>query len=105
MFKWNRELLTFNYTLYHVDFSIRDILAELSSLPPSNVTQYQTSIMYPIGDMVVSALEPKGPHDNEMLIYSSQIWMRVLLNEAHNALYGASKFLLRLYFEFFFNKI
>lgn len=32
----------------------------------------------------------------ELMIYSSQIWMRVILNQAHNALYGARKFLPRL---------
>ncbi|KAH7080687.1 hypothetical protein FB567DRAFT_110659 [Paraphoma chrysanthemicola] len=78
-----------------------DILAELSTLPSSNVTQYQNEIMYPAGvydylpmngkETMGEALpENKPKEDSDMMIYSSQIWLRVILNEAHNALYGAS---------------
>lgn len=80
-----------------------DILAEMSTLPPSGISAHQGDIMYPNG---VSETFPneegsgflndgqldhrKGEEDDKsMMIYSSQIWLRVILNEAHNALYGA----------------
>ena len=51
--------------------------------------------MYPEGvyekfpaDETEVPVAPEG--DTSMLIYSSQIWLRVILNEAHNALYGAN---------------
>jgi hypothetical protein len=58
--------------------------------------------MYPAGvydhfpvdgkEVTASIPERKKPEDDkDIMIYSSQIWMRVILNEAHNALYGASK--------------
>ncbi|KAF9728474.1 hypothetical protein PMIN04_010457 [Paraphaeosphaeria minitans] len=78
-----------------------DILAELSTLPSSNVTQYQNDIMYPANvydylpmngkqTMTVAQTEHKLKEDSDMMIYSSQIWLRVILNEAQNALYDAS---------------
>jgi hypothetical protein len=77
-------------------------VAEMSTLPTSSVTVHQNHIMYPAGvydyfpvdgkDMAASVPEQKKPEDDTaLMIYSSQIWMRVILNEAHNALYGASK--------------
>lgn len=64
--------------------------------------------MYPAGvydyfpvdgkEMVAGIPENKKPEDDkDIMIYSSQIWMRVILNEAHNALYGASKSRPRFY--------
>lgn len=63
---------------------------------------YQNEIMYPAGVYEHFPIEGKemvddqhrkrnSSEDVEMMIYSSQIWLRVILNEAHNALYGASK--------------
>lgn len=43
-----------------------------------------------------SALQLDDKDNVQFMIYSSQIWMRVILNEAHNALYGASKCLSKL---------
>jgi hypothetical protein len=85
-----------------VDRSPSDIVAEMSTLPMSRVTEHQSYIMYPAGvydyfpvdgkEMAAPVPETKKPEDDkDMMIYSSQIWMRVILNEAHNALYGASK--------------
>ncbi|KAF2022647.1 hypothetical protein EK21DRAFT_119535 [Setomelanomma holmii] len=80
-----------------------DILAELSTLPSSSVTAFQNEMMYPasVSDYfpvnglrneesfeMVHKQNPK--EDKDMMIYSSQIWLRVILNEAHNALYGVS---------------
>ncbi|KAH8699411.1 hypothetical protein GQ44DRAFT_632756 [Phaeosphaeriaceae sp. PMI808] len=77
-----------------------DIVAELSTLPTSSVTMYQDHIMYPAGvyehfpvdgkEMTEGLLDQKSDEDKNMMIYSSQIYLRVILNEAHNALYGAS---------------
>lgn len=80
-----------------------DILAEMSTLPPSGISAHQSDIMYPAG---VSDRFPtdegsgytnqrqdgqqSNADDTSMMIYSSQIWLRVILNEAHNALYGAT---------------
>ena len=72
----------------------------MSTLPPSKVSDYQSDIMYPEG--VYENFPPDGPpgtqevpsdasKDGSMLMYSSQIWLRVILNEAHNTLYGTSK--------------
>jgi|TARA_R110002003_G_scaffold63_13_gene5879 hypothetical protein len=46
------------------------------------------------GKETMDAVQPKNKPEeaSDMMIYSSQIWLRVILNEAHNALYGASKF-------------
>ncbi|KAJ4375239.1 hypothetical protein N0V83_002325 [Neocucurbitaria cava] len=73
-----------------------DILAEMSTLPPSNISAHQSDIMYPEGVYEkfpadeTEVPEPPEGGDTSMLIYSSQIWLRVILNEAHNALYGAN---------------
>lgn len=77
----------------------------MSTLPASSLTEHQNEIMYPAGvyeklpiddsdkEMMEQVKPRKEPdEDFDMKIYSSQIWMRVILNEAHNALYGASKF-------------
>ncbi|ORY11806.1 hypothetical protein BCR34DRAFT_483538 [Clohesyomyces aquaticus] len=70
-----------------------DILAELSTLPPSEISKYANEIAYPSG---VYEKFPEtvtygdgSEHDRVMWIYSSQIHLRVILNEAHNMLYGA----------------
>jgi hypothetical protein len=45
---------------------------------------------FPIDGMGLVVPQPrKKPEDDiEMMIYSSQIYLRVILNEAHNSLYG-----------------
>ncbi|KAF1942436.1 hypothetical protein EJ02DRAFT_168438 [Clathrospora elynae] len=78
-----------------------DILAEMSALPPSGISAHQNVIMYPDGVNVdnwdtgessdFSQQEVSrygGQADLTMHYYSTQIWLRVVLNEAHNALYG-----------------
>ncbi|KAI8938994.1 hypothetical protein NX059_004838 [Plenodomus lindquistii] len=81
-----------------------DILAEMSTLPPSGISEHQSDIMYPAGVSDRFPTEDGAGYENQpqdgqqinasdayaMMIYSSQIWLRVILNEAHNALYGAS---------------
>jgi hypothetical protein len=77
----------------------------MSTLPPSKVSDYQSDIMYPEGvyesvpiDATPGTQEVRSEtgkngvaQDGSMLMYSSQIWLRVILNEAHNTLYGTSK--------------
>jgi len=82
-----------------------DILAEMSTLPPSGISEHQSDIMYPAGVSDRFPTEDGAGYEDQpqeegqeinasdayaMMIYSSQIWLRVILNEAHNALYGAS---------------
>jgi hypothetical protein len=66
----------------------------------SQVTQHQDFIMYPAGvyeylpidgkEVGGSVPVKKKPEDDKVIIiYLNQIWMRVILNEAHNALYRA----------------
>jgi hypothetical protein len=69
----------------------------MNTLPPSNISAYQSDIMYPEGVYEYERFgeeieDERGGHpgDISMLIYSSQIWLRVILNEAHNALYGVN---------------
>jgi hypothetical protein len=82
----------------------RDILAEMSTLPASSLTEHQNDIMYPAGvfeklpieendKAMMEYMKPRKASDDDsiMKFYSSHIWMRVILNGAHNALYGASK--------------
>jgi hypothetical protein len=74
----------------------------MSTLPTSSVTTYQSFIMYPAGvcesfpidgmSMVVPEPQARPNEDIELMIYSSQIYLRVIMNEAHNQLYGG-KFL------------
>ncbi|KAH6503157.1 hypothetical protein HBI55_024620 [Parastagonospora nodorum] len=76
-----------------------DIVAEMSTLPTSSVTTYQSFIMYPAGvcesfpidgmSMVVPEPQARPNEDIELMIYSSQIYLRVIMNEAHNQLYGS----------------
>jgi hypothetical protein len=80
-----------------------DILAEMSTLPPSRISDFQSEIAYPDGVYESVPIEsgtsvedklfadPKT-QEGSMLMYSSQIWLRVILNEAHNMLYGRSKY-------------
>jgi hypothetical protein len=73
-------------------------VAELSTLPTSSVTTFQSTIMYPANvcesfpidgmGLVVQQPRKEADQDKEMMIYSSQIYLRVILNEAHNTLYG-----------------
>ncbi|KAF2022445.1 hypothetical protein EK21DRAFT_119783 [Setomelanomma holmii] len=58
-----------------------DILAELSTLSPSDITAFQNEMMYPAGVCDYFAVDGQ---------WTEIIWLRVILNEAHNALYGAS---------------
>jgi hypothetical protein len=69
-----------------------DIIAELSSLPPSEISKYQARVSYPSGVFEKFpedfSYDESSTHDRTMWIYSSQIHLRVILNEAHNTLYG-----------------
>ncbi|KAF2625006.1 hypothetical protein BU25DRAFT_373295 [Macroventuria anomochaeta] len=76
-----------------------DILAEMSTLPPSSITDFQSEIAYPDGVYESVPIESgtsvekkffANPKTQEafMLMHISQIWLRVILNEAHNMLYG-----------------
>ncbi|KNG44379.1 c6 zinc finger domain-containing protein [Stemphylium lycopersici] len=78
-----------------------DILAEMSTLPPSGISAHQSDIMYPEGVNETwlqedsSAAQPEdvtaGPRNDLMMkLYSTQTFLRVILNVAHNALYGPS---------------
>ena len=69
----------------------------MSTLPPTNVSKYQDVIMYPTGvyENFPETLSSSESTDEDMMtlfIYSSLIHLRVILNGAHNTLYGASKF-------------
>ncbi|KAF2711565.1 hypothetical protein K504DRAFT_224100 [Pleomassaria siparia CBS 279.74] len=69
-----------------------DILAELSSLPPSDISTYQATVSYPSGVFERFpddfSYDDGNNHDKTMWIYSSLIHLRVILNEAHNTLYS-----------------
>ena len=76
-----------------------DILAEMSILPPSRISDFQSEIAYPDGVYESVPIESGTSveekmfadpqiQEGSMLMYSSQIWLRVILNEAHNMLYG-----------------
>lgn len=71
-----------------------DILAEMSSLPASEISKYQDEVAYPSGvyERVTldsnSAYNESSDSDIFMFIYSSQIHLRVILNQAHNNLYS-----------------
>ena len=71
-----------------------DIVAELAELQPSAITEHQTDISYPSGiyesfNEGTQLPEPmQSKQSNNMFIYSSQIHLRVLLNDAQNSLYG-----------------
>jgi hypothetical protein len=80
-----------------------DILAEMSTLPPSGISAHQSEIMYPEGvnenwsqdqdsNFVQQDVEVRaGPRQDLMMkLYSTQTFLRVVLNVAHNALYGPS---------------
>jgi hypothetical protein len=69
-----------------------DILAEMSTLPPSEISKYQDEIAYPTG--VFEKLPERETFemtddDADMWVYSSQIHLRVILNGAHNTLYNS----------------
>lgn len=69
----------------------RDILAEMSNLPPSDISKYQETISYPSGvfEKFPDPTDEDSPeHEKTMWTYSSMIHLRVILNEAHNTLYG-----------------
>ena len=83
-----------------------DILAEMSTLPPSRISDFQSEIAYPDGvyeSVPIGSAPDSGTifeekmfadpqtQEGSMLMYSSQIWLRVILNEAHNMLYGKSE--------------
>ncbi|EOA85329.1 uncharacterized protein SETTUDRAFT_137903 [Exserohilum turcica Et28A] len=78
-----------------------DILAEMSTLPPSGISAHQSDIMYPEGVNETWLQEDSssaqqedvtaGPRNDLMMkLYSTQTFLRVILNVAHNALYGPS---------------
>ncbi|KAF7578808.1 C6 zinc finger domain containing protein [Pyrenophora tritici-repentis] len=78
-----------------------DILAEMSTLPPSGISAHQSAIMYPEGVNETWPQDPDnfmqqedagaGPRNDLMMkLYSTQTFLRVILNVAHNALYGPS---------------
>jgi hypothetical protein len=70
-----------------------DILAEMSTLPPSEISKHQEEISYPSGVFEkfpeVMPYNDSSDQDKTMWIYSSQIHLRVILNEAHNSLYAS----------------
>lgn len=72
------------------NYDYSDIIAEISELQPSAITDYQNDIMYPSG--VFESFEgtalPQEPSSQNMFIYSGQIHLRIILNDAHNSLYG-----------------
>ncbi|KAH3938328.1 hypothetical protein HBI81_260710 [Parastagonospora nodorum] len=75
-----------------------DIVAEMSPLTTSDITAYQGRIMYPAGvresfpingmSMALQELQARPNEDDVLMIYSSQIYLRIIMNEAHNQLYG-----------------
>ena len=72
----------------------RDILAEMSTLPATQVSKYQSDIMYPAGVYEHAPESPSIPDTGtnvQLFIYSSLIHLRVLLNGAHNYLYASRK--------------
>ena len=75
-----------------------DILAEMSTLFPTSITKFQADILYPDGVSehmpdLNTATQPRPMTNSEpsFFIYSGLIALRVLLNGAHNQLYGACK--------------
>ncbi|KAI5364420.1 hypothetical protein J4E82_011467, partial [Alternaria postmessia] len=81
-----------------------DLLAEMSTLPPSGISRYQSEIMYPEGvNENRSQDEVSNPvRQNDgvsagfregliMKLYSSQSFLRVVLNAAHDALYSPGR--------------
>jgi hypothetical protein len=72
----------------------------MSTLPPSGISAYQSDIMYPEGvnenwgpDQENNTDQQEdvrnSPRDDLMMkLYSTQTFLRVVLNVAHNALYG-----------------
>ncbi|KAF9733463.1 hypothetical protein PMIN06_009150 [Paraphaeosphaeria minitans] len=71
-----------------------DIIAEISELEPSAITKYQTNIEYPSGVYEsfgegMPEFDGTSVHTKNLFLYSSQIHLRVILNDAHNSLYGA----------------
>jgi hypothetical protein len=70
----------------------------MSTLPPSEISKYQEDISYPSGVFEkfpeVITFNESSDHDKTMWIYSSQIHLRVILNEAHNTLYSSGRQLL-----------
>ncbi|KAF2195515.1 hypothetical protein K469DRAFT_681823 [Zopfia rhizophila CBS 207.26] len=71
-----------------------DILAEISTLPPSGISRYQDDIAYPTGVFEhlpdAKGYDDNSEHDRIMYYYSTQIHLRVILNEAHNGLYRSA---------------
>ncbi|KAF2747078.1 hypothetical protein M011DRAFT_403309 [Sporormia fimetaria CBS 119925] len=71
-----------------------DIIAEMSNLTPTDISKYWDEIAYPEGvlddDELRSGqeLDHTSEHVKMMFLYSMQIYLRTLLNSAHNALYN-----------------
>jgi hypothetical protein len=74
-----------------------DILAELSTLPVSEISKYQDEISYPEGVFENAydhdpAMYSESTHSQKtMILYSGQIHLRVVLNQAHNTLYNRKR--------------
>ncbi|OCK73945.1 hypothetical protein K432DRAFT_218789 [Lepidopterella palustris CBS 459.81] len=68
-----------------------DILAEMSRLPPSGISMYQSRVSYP--SAVYDELPAEIPPDDDvkMVYYSAQIHLRTILNDAHKLLYSYKK--------------
>jgi hypothetical protein len=67
----------------------------MSTLPPSRISEYQDKIQYPEGvfekfpDAPAEDATPTHSDKDTMYLYSSQIMLRIVLNEAHNSLYNS----------------
>ncbi|OWY50690.1 c6 zinc finger-like protein [Alternaria alternata] len=81
-----------------------DLLAEMSTLPPSGISRYQSEIMYPEGvnenrsqdEVSNSVRQNDGVNASSregliMKLYYSQSFLRVVLNAAHDALYSPGR--------------
>ena len=71
---------------------ISDLLAELSTLPPSPISRFEGKIAYPSASrdpITTKANTVESTEEEEtMLFYSSQIHLRGIINSAHNTLYN-----------------
>lgn len=77
-----------------------DILAEMSTLPPSSISELQSEIVYPDGVYEIvpvtsgTSVEERiraDMRESSTLAYHCQIWLYVIANETQNMLYGKSQ--------------
>ncbi|KAF2802024.1 uncharacterized protein BDZ99DRAFT_527970 [Mytilinidion resinicola] len=68
-----------------------DILAELSTLPPSGVSRYQSVVGHPTGVYEEMPMEIGEDENLTWYYYSAQIHLRKILNDAHKQLYTVHK--------------